>query len=180
MGDCISMNDMIGAASGDKNNMLGKLLYFSLSNILIEKDKLNELCDSLGIYHGGNRRVSVADAFKSATGDVRDRIVKTVGCQQQIYLVYCRDNRHSGQVLSRELVKETLNRETNQYEKLANISFDKTAASARTIWPMTATWTPPSTAGRRRSFSSSTRCAPTGSRWRPSASTSCAAWRPQK
>ena len=132
MGDCISMNDMIGAASGDRNNMLGKLLYFSLSNILIEKDKLNELCDSLGIYHGGSRRVSVADAFKSATGDVRDRIVKKVGGQQQIYLVYCRDNRHSGQVLSRELVKETLNRETNQYEKLANISFDKTYGSFST------------------------------------------------
>ena len=29
-------------------------------------------------------------------------------------------------VLSRELVKETLNRHTNQYEKLANISYDKT------------------------------------------------------
>ena len=125
MGDCISMNDMIGAASGSKNNMLGKLLYFSLSNVLIDKEDLSDLCASLGIYYGGSRRVSVADAFKSATGDVRDRIVKKYGGQQQIYQVYCRDNRHGPRVLSRELVKETLNRETNQYEKLANISFDK-------------------------------------------------------
>ena len=38
---------------------------------------------------------------------------------------YCRDNKHTAGILSRELVKETLNRHTNQYEKLANISYDK-------------------------------------------------------
>ena len=125
MSDVISMNDMLGVASGDKNNMLGKLLYFSLSDLLIDKEKLAELCAGMGIYYAGDRRVSVSDAFKSATGDIKDRIVVKNFGQQQIYRVYCRDNEHTARVLSRELVKETLNRETNQYEKLANISFDK-------------------------------------------------------
>ena len=125
MSDVISMNDMLGVASGDKNNMLGKLLYFSLSDLLIDKEKLTELCAGMGIYYAGDRRVSVSDAFKSATGDIKDHIVVKHFGQQQIYRVYCRDNEHTARVLSRELVKETLNRETNQYEKLANISFDK-------------------------------------------------------
>ena len=75
MSDVISMNDMLGVASGDKNNMLGKLLYFSLSDILIDKEKLSELCAGMGIYYAGDRRVSASDAFKSATGDIKDRIV---------------------------------------------------------------------------------------------------------
>ena len=125
MSDIISMDDMLGVASGDKNNMLGKLLYFSLSDLLIDKEKLTELCAGMGIYYAGDRRVSVSDAFKSATGDIKDHIVVKHFGQQQIYRVYCRDNEHTARVLSRELVKETLNRETNQYEKLANISFDK-------------------------------------------------------
>lgn len=121
MTDVISMNDMLGVASGDKNNMLGKLLYFSLSDLLIDKEKLTELCAGMSIYYAGDRRVSVSDAFKSATGDIKDRIVVKHFGQQQIYRVYCRDNAHTARVLSRELVKETLNRETNQYEKLAKI-----------------------------------------------------------
>ncbi len=102
MSDIISMNDMLGVASGDKNNMLGKLLYFSLSDLLIDKEKLAELCAGMGIYYAGDRRVSVSDAFKSATGDIKDRIVVKNFGQQQIYRVYCRDNEHTARVLSRE------------------------------------------------------------------------------
>ena len=45
--------------------------------------------------------------------------------ETNIYLAYCRDNKHTADIFSRELVKETLNRHTNQYEKLANISYNK-------------------------------------------------------
>ena len=38
---------------------------------------------------------------------------------------YCRENKSTPNVLSRELVKETVNQRTNQYEKLANIHYDK-------------------------------------------------------
>jgi len=67
----------------------------------------------------------VSDAFRSATGDIRERIPVTAMGETNIYLAYCRDNKHAPDVLSRELVKETLHQKTNNYEKLANISYDK-------------------------------------------------------
>ena len=51
-------------------------------------------------------------------------ILKNPG-EHHIYAVYCRDNAHTEDVYSRELVKETLNQRTNQYEKLANIFYDR-------------------------------------------------------
>ncbi len=126
MGDSILFKDMVAAAQGDQSNMLGKLLYFSLSSVLVDKQELTDLCNSMNVYYGGGNRLSVADAFRSATGDVKDRIVSKQGGEQRIYQIYCRDNRRtSASVISRELVKETLNQQTNHYEKLANISFDK-------------------------------------------------------
>lgn len=126
MGEVVNFKDILGVSSGEKQNMLGKLLYFSLPSILVDKEQLNELCKNIGIYYAGGNRLSVADAFRSATGDIRERVVTGQGPNQQIYQVYCRDNKRTDSaVLSRELVKETLNRDTNRYEKLANISYDK-------------------------------------------------------
>lgn len=119
------MQDFIVAAQADKTQVLGKFLYFSLANLLVEKEALSKLCDDLGIFYSGGERLSVADAFRSATGDIRERIPVTEDGQTNIYLVYCRDNKHTSNILSRELVKETLNQRTNQYEKLANITYDK-------------------------------------------------------
>lgn len=125
MDNVINMGEFIGAAAGDKQHMLGKFLYFSLSNLLVEKEDLSTLCESIGIPYAGCNRLSVGDAFRSATGDIRERVPVTTDGETNIYLAYCRDNKHTAGVLSRELVKETLNRHTNQYEKLANISYDK-------------------------------------------------------
>ncbi|MEG1525737.1 MAG: DUF6744 family protein [Clostridia bacterium] len=126
MGERIYFENLMGVASGDQQNMLGKLLYFSLSSVLVEKDKLSELCDSMGLYYAGGNRISVTDAFRSATGDIKDRIVSKQYGEPQIYQIYCRDNRRtSASLITRELVKETMNQDTNRYEKLANISFDK-------------------------------------------------------
>ncbi len=126
MGNVLNMNEFIGTAQGDKAHMLGKFLYFSLANLLVEKEALSKLCGELNIPYSGSKRLSVADAFRSATGDIRERVPVTVMGETNIYLAYCRDNKRSSiNVLSRELVKETLNRQTNQYEKLANISYDK-------------------------------------------------------
>lgn len=120
------MKNMMGAVEGERGNMLGKLLYFSLPSVLVERDKLQKLCDDMGIYFAGGNRLPVADAFRSATGDIRERIVSKQTGERKIYQIYCRDNQRvrSG-IMSRELVKETLNQKTNQYEKMANISFDK-------------------------------------------------------
>ena len=102
-----------------------RVRYFSLSNLLVEKEELSALCESMGIAYAGCNRLSVSDAFRSATGDIRERVPVTTDGETNIYLGYCRDNKHTAGILSRELVKETLNRHTNQYEKLANISYDK-------------------------------------------------------
>ncbi len=126
MSDEIRLENLTGAASGDAAHMLGKLLYFSLSNLLVDRQALGDLCKSMGIYYAGGKRVSVIDAFRSATGDIRDRVISKASGETKIYLVYCRDNRRTSPgVFSRELVKETLNQETNRYEKLANISLDR-------------------------------------------------------
>ena len=125
MTNVTNFQDIIGAANGDKTSVLGKFLYFSLANILVEKEALAQLCEDLSIPYSGSKRISVSDAFRSATGDIKDRItVKNPG-EHHIYAVYCRDNAHTEDVYSRELVKETLNQRTNQYEKLANIFYDR-------------------------------------------------------
>lgn len=125
MDQTVDMRNFVAAAEGDKEHVLGKFLYFSLSNLLVEKEALSKLCEDMGIFYSGGERLSVSDAFRSATGDIRERIPVTANGQTNIYLAYCRDNKHTASVLSRELVKETLNQQTNRYEKLANISFDK-------------------------------------------------------
>jgi hypothetical protein len=124
-----NFKDMVGASAGDAEHMLGKFLYFSLASVLVEKEALTELCDSMGMPYAGAKRLSVSDAFRSATGDIRERLVVMRDGEQKIFSVYCRDNEHAPDMLSRELVKETLNQHTNQYEKLANIQFDKTDQS---------------------------------------------------
>ena len=81
---------------------------------------------AIGIpYSGSSKRRSVADAFLSATGDIREWGAVARQGESNIYLAYCRDNMRERGILSRELVKETLSHHTNQYEKPANISYDK-------------------------------------------------------
>ena len=38
MGESIQFKDMLGVGNGEKQNMLGKLLYFSLPGMLVVKD----------------------------------------------------------------------------------------------------------------------------------------------
>jgi len=125
MKDNEQFQDIIGANAGEKENMLGKFLYFSLANVLVEKAELSKLCEDLGLPYAGGRRVPVSDAFRSATSDIRQRLVVRRDGEQRIYEVYCRDNEHTAKRFSRELVKETLNEQTNRYEKLANIHLDR-------------------------------------------------------
>lgn len=115
----------LAAVDADSADVLGKLLYYSLSNILIDKEKLSELCDAVGFPYKPTRRTALADAFRSATGDIDDRFVVRDFSGPQIIKVYCRDNKAPNGIISRELVKETVHEDTNEYKKLANISFSK-------------------------------------------------------
>lgn len=116
------LSNFMAVKNGDDEAVLGKLLYFSLSNVLIERDKLQEICDSLDIPYSGGIRLSDVNAFRSATGDIYARVVEGTN----IFKIYCRDNEKNGDIISRELVKESLDTSTNQYTKLANIWYDKT------------------------------------------------------
>ena len=50
----------------------------------------------------------------------------------QVYCIYCRNNTYeNGDIISRELVKETQGSRTNDYQKLANIVFDKQTETIR-------------------------------------------------
>lgn len=95
MSNPINMNSFIGTAEGDETHMLGKFLYFSLSNLLVEKDALSKLCDEMKIPHAGGSRLSVGDAFRSATGDIKEQIPVTYMGETHIYRIYCRDNKRS-------------------------------------------------------------------------------------
>ena len=46
----LKFENMTAAASGDRQNMLGKLLYFSLPSVLVDKDDLRRIL--LNPYHG--------------------------------------------------------------------------------------------------------------------------------
>jgi len=124
MDNIMSMNSFI-AVDDDGEGVLGKILYYSLSSILINKDKLAQICDDIGFPVNTGKRTAPADAFRSATGDIYEsKTVKTPYGVESIK-VYCRDNKAEGGVISRELVKETLDERTNDYKKLANITFSK-------------------------------------------------------
>ena len=60
MAEILDMNTFTGAAKGDKEQMLGKFLYFSLANLLIDKEKLSELCRSVGIPYSGQGKAQRA------------------------------------------------------------------------------------------------------------------------
>lgn len=114
------MDDFI-AVTKNSDKVLGKMIYYSLGNILIEKDKMLEIGAKIGMDIKP-RREAKTDAFMSATGDIRD----TIRENDQIFKIYIRDNKRVEKgIVSRELVKETLDPTSNTYEKLGNFVFDK-------------------------------------------------------
>ena len=124
MDNYTQMKDFI-AVHDDGEGVLGKILYFSLSSILIENETLTRICDEIGFPVNTNKRLALADAFRSATGDISDTKTVKTPYGTEVFKVYCRDNVSEKGVVSRELVKETLGVRTNDYKKLANITFSK-------------------------------------------------------
>lgn len=120
MADNVTKMSDLMAVTGNNGEVLGKFVYFSLSNILVEREDLKALCEAVGLDQVSSARTTDANAFRSATGDIYGRVVDG----DQIYKVFCRDNERQGSVISRELVKETLGATTNHYTKLANLSLD--------------------------------------------------------
>ena len=120
-----SMNNFM-AVRNDGEGVLGKLLYFSLSSVLIDKETFNQIGADMDLPKASVNRTSITDAFKSATGDLYHRLVIRESGNVKVVKVYCRDNDRSELgVLQRELVLETLGAETNRYTKMANLRVEK-------------------------------------------------------
>ena len=83
------------AVKGDSSDVLGKILYFSLAKILIEKPVLEQLCQSADLPYTKGSRLTEANAFRSATGDIRGRKIQG----SRIFKIYCRDNEKCPQII---------------------------------------------------------------------------------
>ena len=115
---------MVVQNSTDESQLLGKFLYYSLADVLVQKEDFERICTALDFPYAG-RRISVVDAFKNATGKVTRRTVAGASGSQEIFRIYCRDNMRDGNLYSCELVRETVGLRTNRYDKLANICYDR-------------------------------------------------------
>ncbi len=114
------------AVQQNTDGIIGKFLYYSTSNILIERTKFIEIGQSFGLPKFKPAKESKSGAYRNATTAIKDRIQVKDGNGTQVYRIYCRDNKKEDVTyIYRELVKETLGSKTNEYKKLANIIFDK-------------------------------------------------------
>ena len=108
------------------DGIIGKFLYYSTSNILIERSKFIEIGQSFGLPKYKPAKDTKSGIYRTATIAIKDRIQVKDGNGTQVYRIYCRDNKKEDTThIYRELVKETMNSRTNEYKKLANIIFDK-------------------------------------------------------
>ncbi len=119
MGDYMAVNDH---AAG----IIGKFFYYSTSNILIYKQKFIEIGQSYGLPKYKPAKESKSCAYRNATTAIKDRVTVRGANGTNVYRIYCRDNKkEDARHIYRELIKETLQSQTNEYKKLANIIFDK-------------------------------------------------------
>lgn len=116
----VNLSEIMTTAS-DGEGVLGKIVFYGLGGIMIDREEFERLRAACQFSAPTNFRSTPADAFRSATGDLHDRLVRGT----QIYKVYCRDNRQRRHTISRELVLEEVDSTTNMYTKLANIVLDK-------------------------------------------------------
>ena len=118
----------INTADGKVEEIMGKYMYYSLPKLIVKAERVKEICSQIGFPIEVNENISITDAFRSATGEIHDRIEDNLFGEIKIVKIYCRDNKKAeADVLSRELVEETLYETTNTYRKLANITLDKSS-----------------------------------------------------
>lgn len=109
------------------SNSLGKLLYYTVGNVLIGWQEFEDACGNAGIpCNIGNRRGFTA-SFRNATDEVRERREIEDNGRLRIFILYFRDSRPKKYLYSRELVKEELCTDTNRYTKLGSLWYDKRA-----------------------------------------------------
>ena len=117
---------VINGENGEGSEILGKFLYYSFPRLIINRKSFLELVARYGFSPSIREKHSSVDAFRCATTDVKERIVEERNGEPNIARIYFRDNKRViGNIVSRELVEETVNETTNNYRKLANVQLDK-------------------------------------------------------
>lgn len=117
---------VVHSENGENSEILGKFLYYSFPRLIINRKAFLELVERYGLPSSVREKHSPIDAFRCATTDVKDRIIEERNGEPNIARIYFRDNKRvSGNIVSRELVEETVNEATNNYRKLANVQLDK-------------------------------------------------------
>ncbi len=120
-----TMQDFI-AVNENADGIIGRFFYYSASGIIINKMKFVDIGMSFGLSKYQPARESKSGAFRRATTALKDRIVTKDARGTHIWNISCHDNKKdNAEQLCRELVKETQNKDTNDYHKLANIIFDR-------------------------------------------------------
>lgn len=126
-----SMDQYI-AVNENNEKIIGKMFYFSTARILIPKAKFIEVGNAFGLPKFKPAKESKAGAYRNATTAIKDRVTVRGTNGTQTYCIYCRNNTYeNGDIISRELVKETQGSRTNEYQKIANIVFDKQTETIR-------------------------------------------------
>ena len=67
----------------NENQLLGKFVYYSLADVLVDKDDFTRICLSMNFPYAA-RRISVVDAFRNATGRVTRSITQNSHGSQEI------------------------------------------------------------------------------------------------
>lgn len=120
MSGTINFKEMITTAGSiNQSDLLGKMVYYSLSDVLIDRTEFERIRAACNIGGRAGTKISAANAFRAATGDIRGR-VESGGHNCKVYF---RDNKQKKNQISRELVLEELGDHTNLYTKAANIIF---------------------------------------------------------
>ncbi len=116
----------IKTEDGTAAEVLGKYMYYSLPNLVVKVDRVMDICQQIDFPIAVNTKISITDAYRSATGSIYDRIVEIFNDEKRVVKIYCRDNKKTeDNIISRELVEEILDGTTNTYRKLANFVLDK-------------------------------------------------------
>lgn len=121
-----TMKSFIATTDQNTDGFLGYLLYYSISGVLVPRDKLIKIGEDMGLTKVKPARESKSNAYRKATTAIKDRIVLKTPYGTNIYRVYCRDNKkEDAKHLRRQLVKETLDGTANHFEKVASVVFDR-------------------------------------------------------
>ena len=127
----INLKDIITTAGqSNQEDQLGKMVYYSLSDVLIDRAEFEKIRAACNIGGRAGTRISSANAFRAATGDVKGR-VEIGGYSGKVYF---RDNKQRKGWISRELVMEEPDDHTNLYTKVA-MSFS-TGTRRHCAWKM--------------------------------------------